>query len=79
MGFKPRKGDDKATLDLEYNVVLSPAKVKGAGNVPLAPGRMVNGDYGERGSEWVLLMDLVFDARRFDGSKVPFAWRQSGS
>ena len=27
--FKPREGDDKATLDLEYNVVLSPKGYKG--------------------------------------------------
>lgn len=27
--FKPSKGDDKATLDLEYNVVLVPKGYKG--------------------------------------------------
>lgn len=27
--FKPLKGDDKAVLDLEYNVVLSPKGYKG--------------------------------------------------
>lgn len=27
--FKPLKGDDKATLDLEYNVILAPKGYKG--------------------------------------------------
>jgi hypothetical protein len=37
--FKPRKTDDgKATLDLEYNVILAPKDVEGASNVPMAPG-----------------------------------------
>lgn len=27
--FKPREGDDKAQLDLEYNVILAPKDYKG--------------------------------------------------
>jgi catechol 1,2-dioxygenase len=38
--FKPRKGDDKASLDLEYNVILAPKDVEGAGE---ANGDVVNG------------------------------------
>ena len=29
--FKPRKGDPKATLDLEYNIILAPKTLKGMG------------------------------------------------
>lgn len=34
---KPRKGDDKASLNLEYDVIIAPNDIEGALNVPRAP------------------------------------------
>lgn len=32
--FKPREGDDKAKLDLEYNIILAPKNYMGVSPIP---------------------------------------------